>query len=105
MKLSCSSSALFLAFSHPAALAAHRLAAVVGAACDAESSEQINAEAEACQQLLQVLRSANKEARAEAVTGALPMGPIRISPFTNIVLDFMCSSSTSNAKKCSCLHV
>jgi hypothetical protein len=75
-------------FSHPAALAAQRLAAVVGAACDAGSSEQIKAEAEACQQLLQVLRSANKEARAEAVTGALHMCPMRISPFTNSLLDF-----------------
>ncbi|KAK9915509.1 hypothetical protein WJX75_000068 [Coccomyxa subellipsoidea] len=63
--------------SHPAALAAHRLAAVVGAVCDAESSEQINAEAEACQQLLQVLRSANKEARAEAVTVAVKAGAVR----------------------------
>ncbi len=57
--------------SHPVALAVQRLtAAVQGAASATGAAEELEAEAEACQELLQILRSPDKEARAEAVTGA-----------------------------------
>ncbi|CAL8469870.1 g9412 [Coccomyxa elongata] len=64
--------------SHPVALAVQRLtAAVQGAASATGAAEELEAEAEACQELLQVLRSADKEARAEAVTVAIKAGAVR----------------------------
>ncbi len=56
--------------SHPVALAVQRLTAAVQAVTSAAAAaEKLEAETEACQDLLLVLRSADKEARAEAITG------------------------------------
>ncbi|BDA43881.1 Armadillo repeat-containing protein 6 [Coccomyxa sp. Obi] len=64
--------------SHPVALAVQRLAAAVQAATSAAgAADEIEAEAGACQELLQVLQSATKEARAEAVPVAIKAGAVR----------------------------